>query len=218
MFMKYTASHPLSVDALCALPAGLPNVDTASTVLTGSSDGYVRAVRILPTKLLGVVADHGDWPVERISIGGGMGQLLIESEKDRGTNPSKNPKNKSKISHGKTIEAEHRQKRWWVGSVGHDDTLRMTDLEGFFREAEQVEISKGALAADNRDDDSQNEADENIGEGSQKKPEIMETERDQGEESDIPQPKKRKHRTEKDTLNAMKKRKSAIQSSFFDGL
>ena len=213
--MKYTASHPLSVDALCTLPAALPNVDTASTVLTGSSDGYVRAVRILPTKLLGVVADHGDWPVERISIGGGMGQLLIESEKDSGTNPSKNPKNKSKISHGKTVEAEHQQKRWWVGSVGHDDTLRMTDLEGFFRDAEQVEIGKGALAADIRDDDSENEADENIEDDSEKKLEIK---GECSEESDIPQPKKRKHRAE--MMNAMKKRKGAIQSSltFFDGL
>ncbi|KAF8958962.1 WD repeat-containing protein JIP5 [Flammula alnicola] len=86
--------HPLSVDALCALPSDLPNVDTASTILTGSSDGYVRAVQILPTKLLGVVADHGEWPIERIAI-----------------------------------ESEH-QKRWWVGSVGHEEVLRMTDLEG----------------------------------------------------------------------------------------
>jgi hypothetical protein len=36
--------------------------------LTGSSDGLVRAVQLLPTKLLGVVADHGQFPVERIVI------------------------------------------------------------------------------------------------------------------------------------------------------
>jgi len=93
----------------------------------------VRAVQILPTKLLGVVVDHGDWPVERISIGGGtLGQLSIEPE-------------------GTTVEKQQQQqqpqKRWWVGSVGHDDTLRMTDLEGFFRDAE---IGKGA---DDNDDE-----------------------------------------------------------------
>lgn len=51
--------HPASVDAICALDA--------DTVLTGSSDGLVRVVQVLPHKLLGVVADHGGLPVERIT-------------------------------------------------------------------------------------------------------------------------------------------------------
>lgn len=51
--------HPQSIDAL------LPLDDT--TVLTGSSDGLVRVVQILPHKFLGVVADHGmGLPVERM--------------------------------------------------------------------------------------------------------------------------------------------------------
>jgi len=209
--------HPLSVDALCTLPAALPNVDTTNTILTGSSDGYVRAVRILPTKLLGVVADHGDLPVERISIGGGMGQLSIEPEEDRSPNSSRTHQNKSKISQGETIEAEQ-QRRWWIGSVGHDDTLRMTDLEGFFREAEI-----GTLTAD---DDSGAEEDEDSQEKA--KARIMESESpepDDGESSgncDTPQPKKRKRRSEKDTLDVVKKHKGkdsiAVERSFFDDL
>jgi len=187
----------------------------------------VRAVQILPTKLLGVVADHGDWPVERISIGGGIGQLSIESE-DRSTKPLRTP-NKPKTSPSETIEAEQQQRRWWVGSVGHDDTLRMTDLEGFFREAEQAEIGKGAFAADVRDDDSDTEADGNLAEeGSQEKPEIKKAdspeqdEGESGEESDIPQPKKRKRKVEKGILNTKKKHKGknsiAVERSFFDEL
>jgi hypothetical protein len=187
----------------------------------------VRAVRILPTKLLGVVADHGDWPVERISIGGGMGQLSIEPEEDNKS--AKIAKNKLKTNQDdETIGAEQQQ-MWWVGSVGHDDTLRMTDLEGFFREAEQAETCKGALAAaDVRDDDSDIEVDEKLEEDSQKKPEITESdssEQHEGKssaESDIPQPKKRKHKAEKDALNTMKKRKGknpiAVERSFFDDL
>ena len=184
----------------------------------------MRAVHILPTNLLGVVADHGDWPVERISIGGGMGQLSIESNED--VNPSK-----SKLtSQVETNDVELPQRRWWVGSVGHDDTLRMTDLEGFFREAEQAEkTGKGVLAADVRDDDSDAEADENFGEDLREKSEATEPEPDspeQGEgesdESDTPQPKKRKRKSGKDILNAVKKHKGktsiTVEPSFFDEL
>lgn len=51
--------HPASVDAMCTLDH--------DTVLTGSSDGLVRVVQILPHKLLGIVADHGGLPVERLA-------------------------------------------------------------------------------------------------------------------------------------------------------
>ena len=35
-----------------------------STVLTGSSDGLIRVVSLMPNHLLGVVGDHDDFPVE----------------------------------------------------------------------------------------------------------------------------------------------------------
>lgn len=51
--------HPQSIDALLSLDA--------STILTGSSDGLIRVVQILPHKFLGVVVDHGmGLPVERM--------------------------------------------------------------------------------------------------------------------------------------------------------
>ena len=50
--------HPASVDALVTLDD--------ETVLTGSSDGLVRVVQILPSKLLGVIASHNGLPVERM--------------------------------------------------------------------------------------------------------------------------------------------------------
>ncbi|KZV91367.1 WD40 repeat-like protein [Exidia glandulosa HHB12029] len=52
--------HPQSIDALAAL--------TQDVILTGSSDGLVRAVQILPSKFLGAVADHGEFPVERLAL------------------------------------------------------------------------------------------------------------------------------------------------------
>lgn len=174
--------------------------------------------------MLGVVADHGNWPIERISIGCGMGQLSIEPKEDKS---AKIGKNKVKAKQDKTIGAGPQQK-WWVGSAGHDDTLRMTDLEGFFREAEQAETDKGALAADVRDDDSDTELNEKSEEDSHEKPEITEfdsSQQEEGEssgESDIPVPKKRKRKAEKDALNTLKKHKGkksvAVERSFFDDL
>lgn len=52
--------HPSSIDALCPL--------TQDVILTGSADGFIRAVEILPTKFLGVIADHGEFPIERIKL------------------------------------------------------------------------------------------------------------------------------------------------------
>ena len=48
--------HPESVDCMLKIDE--------STLLTGSSDGLIRVVSIQPNKILGVVGDHDDFPVE----------------------------------------------------------------------------------------------------------------------------------------------------------
>ncbi|KAJ3511273.1 hypothetical protein NLJ89_g4189 [Agrocybe chaxingu] len=221
--------HPLSVDALCSLPSELPNVDTSSTILTGSSDGMVRAVQILPTKLLGVVADHGEWPIERISIGGGCGHLSIES-KDKGSTTVTSAGNSGD-------DKESRQRRWWVGSVGHDEVLRLTDLEGFFRDNEDEGNSREALGVDVRDEDSDVEEHADPGGGGEDSQEVRESGdcgppaadkekegEDSGEESEEPpQPKKRKRQSEKEPPVAPVKKKKGkkvvvVERSFFDDL
>lgn len=52
--------HPNSVDALL-------KVDE-DTLLTGSSDGIIRIVSILPNKMIGVIGEHADFPVERLAF------------------------------------------------------------------------------------------------------------------------------------------------------
>eukprot|EP00123_Amoebidium_parasiticum_P020460 comp50296_c0_seq1/m.47636 comp50296_c0_seq1/g.47636 ORF comp50296_c0_seq1/g.47636 comp50296_c0_seq1/m.47636 type:complete len:349 (-) comp50296_c0_seq1:241-1287(-) len=52
--------HPLSVDSVVALNDEL--------LCTGSSDGLIRVVQIHPNKLLGVVGEHQDFPIERIRL------------------------------------------------------------------------------------------------------------------------------------------------------
>jgi WD40 repeat protein len=51
--------HPHSVDCILKL-----NEDI---ILTGSSDGIIRVVQVLPNRLLGVIGYHDDFPVERMS-------------------------------------------------------------------------------------------------------------------------------------------------------
>jgi hypothetical protein len=215
---------------LCALPSDLPNVDTASTILTGSSDGYVRAVQILPTKLLGVVADHGEWPIERISIGGGHGQLSIDTEDSRSTKIRDKSMDEGR---NQAFGANDIQRRWWVGSVGHEEVLRLTDLEGFFRDNENNQDGKGSLGVDttgSSEDSDIEECEENEeqGDGLPEKTSMVAntvSEDDDNveseQESDVPQPKKRKRQIEESMVATKKKKKKnvvAVERSFFDEL
>lgn len=53
--------HPMSVD--CMVPI------SEDIVCTGSCDGMIRAVNILPNRFLGVVGEHtGDFPVENLAL------------------------------------------------------------------------------------------------------------------------------------------------------
>jgi len=65
--------HPESVDAVVRWDDG--------TLLTGSSDGVVRAVSILPNKFVGVVGEHMDCPIERMALSGD-GRLLATVSHD----------------------------------------------------------------------------------------------------------------------------------------
>lgn len=115
--------HPNSVDALCAIPSTYPS--SHNTILTGSSDGLLRVIELLPTRLVGVIADHGDFPIERIAI--------------------------DRAGEGR-----------WVGSVGHDEALRMTDLREVF-EDEDAHVAKTEDEEENGDASSD---EEKAGEGS----------------------------------------------------
>jgi hypothetical protein len=53
--------HPSSIDTICKLDE--------DTVCTGSSDGIIRVVSILPNKFEGVIGAHGeDFPIERLQL------------------------------------------------------------------------------------------------------------------------------------------------------
>lgn len=181
--------HPQSIDALCAIPSSYPS--SHSTILTGSSDGLVRAVQLFPTKLLGVVADHGSFPVERIRVDqNGEGR--------------------------------------WVGSAGHEDTLKMTDLKDVFEdENNDDEDNAGGVQLDEevgtdmegagveKDEDQAPSAD-----GNDASSVIEAVSGDESQDSEAPKEKKRKRKGDKDALVGKKKGRNEIEAepSFFSGL
>lgn len=212
------------------MPSSISNVDASSTILTGSSDGLVRAVQVLPTRLLGVVADHGEWPIERIAIGGGTEQLTLE-HKEEVESGSKAGETLRSVDVDEEAEAEEGAARtpgrWWVGSVGHEDVLRMTDLEeALFRAGEEGKDGLGepeaSLGVDGSEDDSDVDVDDDEPMAVAPGPaEEDEDESDSGEDEDELKVKKRKRKPEKDPLVVKKKKgknEVEIEGAFFDDL
>ncbi|KAF9101221.1 hypothetical protein BGX27_011562 [Mortierella sp. AM989] len=52
--------HPNSIDTICKIDE--------DTVATGSSDGIIRVIDILPNKFQGIVGEHEDFPIECIRL------------------------------------------------------------------------------------------------------------------------------------------------------
>jgi len=52
--------HPNSIETMVKIDE--------NTICTGSSDGLIRCVGILPNKLLGIVGEHRNFPIERIRL------------------------------------------------------------------------------------------------------------------------------------------------------
>lgn len=195
--------HPMSIDALCNLPPELPGVDAGSVILTGSSDGYVRAVQLFPTKLLGVVTDHGEWPVERVTVGEGCGQLTLDRKDASGG------KNIHCRASDDEDEANFASGPWWVGSVGHEEVLRLSNLEAFFRKEEEGSKNPDSGSEVGLESVSENEARRvGLAKGYES---VVNEECVSDNELEARKNKKRKRKPEKDFLKAKKRdRKSVV--------
>ncbi|KAF8208280.1 WD40-repeat-containing domain protein [Mycena galopus ATCC 62051] len=236
--------HPSSIDALCSLPpafletAAFPGME--NTVLTGSSDGLVRAVQVLPTRLVGVVADHGELPIERLAVGCGAGTLTLDDEnedQDQSEEVGKG-KGKGKGKAGSDDEDDEESegdaagigaRRWWVASAGHDEMLRLTDLEAFFRDPstgegqeDASEEGSGETDVDESGGEDEDAEAQEAGKNAKDAEEHGDSEADSdSEDSDAPTARKRKRKPEKDPLVVRRKKgknEVDIDGAFFDGL
>ena len=143
-------------------------------------------MQLFPTKLLGVIADHGEFPIERIAV-------------DRGGDGR------------------------WVGSVGHEEVLKLTDLKDVFEaEGDDGEVDTEAREAESQGNDiyevSRDEEDEDVepGEGI-----VSQEDNGSGGDSDVPHAQKKRKRKEKDPLAGRKKKgrnQVDADSTFFSGL
>ena len=137
--------HPQSIDAILKIDE--------DTILTGSSDGLIRAVQLLPNSLLGVLGghDHDGFPVE--GLGWSAGRRLVGS-----------------ISHDEYIHL-------WDASLLNDDDIDDIDIDDGNNDGnnvqEEKESTKTKAAAgddsddwddmdedDNSDDDDNNDSDD----------------------------------------------------------
>ncbi|KIY49805.1 WD40 repeat-like protein [Fistulina hepatica ATCC 64428] len=185
--------HPQSVDTMCTMPS-ISGMDTSRMILTGSSDGFVRAVQVLPTKLHGVVADHGDWPVERIAVGTAETSEM-NVEKRRTPLPKAGGKQVTKEGDSDDDDdcdgdAQPSCLQTWIGSVGHD-VLKLTDLEAFFSPSDkrkEAEDEDDEESIDTNEDKDNNPANDN----------------ESASNNPLPQGK-RKHKQDKDVMNSENK-------------
>lgn len=191
--------HPHSIDALCNIPSHYPNAQ--STILTGSSDGFLRAVQILPTKLLGVVADHGDFPVERIAIDrGGEGRWVASSGHDEVLKLT----DLKEVFEDDGDEEEEEEDE----DVGESDSHE----EGVKAEAQEN---------DAEEDEEKEEKEEN-GPDSEEEPEVSPQAAEDSSDGEVFKEKKRKRKQDKDPFRAVKKSKGKNEieadASFFADL
>jgi hypothetical protein len=144
----------------------------------------LRVIELLPTRLVGVIADHGDFPIERIAV-------------------------------------DHAGEGRWVGSVGHDEVLRLTDLREVLEDEDERDAKAGE--DDGEGDTSRDEGDEpDLSlEKSGTADEDGSGEEQSGDDSDVPKPKKRRKKDEGDLKGRTQKKgknQVDIDPSFFSGL
>jgi hypothetical protein len=170
---------------------------TSDVIATGSSDGLIRVIQIHPSKFLGVIAAHG-------------------GSTDGDENESKE---------GLPVERMKLDRRGkWLGSISHDELLKLTDVEGALEGSDSGEESEGH--EDDRSEDEKDQVKEDqkpdtsdIGEPSQE-------DDSDSSEADTPPPVlttsrlSRKRRRKESKRGEAKKRNTGggPSSSFFDGL
>lgn len=158
-------------------------------------------MQLFPTKLLGVVADHGEFPIECIAVDrGGQGR--------------------------------------WVGSAGHEEVLKLTDLEDVFGDnddEDEEQVSEKAGEEDIDDSEAEEDSDEEadgpgippVSPRKKLEPEEPEpalathVEADSSDDEGVVE-QKRKRKKEIDPLHAAKRSKGrnevVAEPSFFDDL
>jgi WD repeat-containing protein 55 len=144
----------------------------------------LRVIELLPTRLVGVIADHGDFPIERIAV-------------------------------------DHAGEGRWVGSVGHDEVLRLTDLREVLEDEDERDAKAGDDGEGDTSGDEGDEPDLSLEKSGTANEDGSGEEQESGDDSDVPKPKKRRKKDEGDLKGRTQKKgrnQVDIDPSFFSGL
>ncbi|XP_033741992.1 WD repeat-containing protein 55-like [Pecten maximus] len=143
--------HPLSVDCMVAV--------TDNIICTGSSDGIVRAVNILPNRLLGVVGDHDDFPVENLSLSRD-GNLLASCSHDQ-TIKFWNTSDFKELSVNTKKRAKKASTHKKLSSTAKNDFFAgLAEDNADDKKEENDDESEGSDSDDDDDDDDDDESDD----------------------------------------------------------
>lgn len=189
---------------------------------------------MFPTQLQGVVADHGEWPVERIAVGEGMSQLTLDddsaesvdgSNRVRANQPNVYAKKAADDADDEEDDCGESIGHHWAGSAGHDELLKLTNLGSFF------DGKDPELGVDERQDKDENNGDgisdsEDERPGDSMPPHIPDTiakEASEGSDADSdiePEPSRprKRRKKEKDPLAVNKKKgknEVEVEGGFF---
>ncbi|KAL4230231.1 WD domain repeat-containing protein 55 [Mactra antiquata] len=136
--------HPMSVDCMVAL--------SDDVICTGSFDGLIRAVNILPNRFLGVVGEHpGDLPVENLSL-----------SRDKKWLASCSHDQKIKFWDIDCIKNETVNEKSRAKKGGKNKFLKSSDKGDFFADlaADENDASTSGQGNDDDDDDDSEDEDE----------------------------------------------------------
>lgn len=172
--------HPETVDCFMKIDE--------NTVLTGSSDGLIRVVGLQPNKVLGVIGDHEDFPVEGIRSSRNnriLGSFAHDEtvrfwdismfadddddedvEDDQTETPAK-PKAKSKGKSAGTVDESSMMEV--SEETGEDDEDDDDDIEEDDEDEDGGWEDDDDASAANMSDSDDSDEEDNIGKGSRKK-------------------------------------------------
>lgn len=207
--------HPSSVETMVSLSS---SQITQDVIATGSSDGLIRVVQIHPSKFLGVIAAHG---------GSSADQEEGESKDQAQQNTEGLPIERMKLDRHKK----------WLGSISHDELLKLTDIEGALEGSgsdSDEKADEGVSAEADSDQEDNASKGEEQSEGEKNEDDVVEDNGsnaeepeallDQGSDSESPppqtDPKQSKKRKKKELKREERKRqkKGGPVTTFFADL
>ncbi|KAI5447338.1 WD domain repeat-containing protein 55 [Lathyrus oleraceus] len=116
-------------------------------IITGSENGMINLVGILPNRIIQPIAEHSEYPVERLVFAAYLAFLFTVFSLiivcDAGT----------------SIHFTFSHDRKFLGSIGHDQMLKLWDLDNILQGSRSTERNENGVGDNDVDSDDEDEMD-----------------------------------------------------------